>query len=483
MNNDSLATYETWDMTAPVVPPRSRLFHINPVGLGTPLVECLTSYISRVAQAHSISPGALQHHEVPKYGAHRQNIFSCGIKSRARSFTAGINATGTLAADFVSSIGKLTARNDLQYLTMIPWKSLFPSPMLMRGVAAWCPLCLTSWEQAAKPVYVPLLWTLEVVKFCPYHRHPLRFTCPHCSLPQPVLGQCSWVGFCARCKRRLGSDSGKDEAERYAVVHQETPEWEIWVASQIADLIQAGFHDPPLATREQLAALVRIGSDLEGLSSFARLLGVSSTSVWEWRMGAKNPVLPASLRLARIFNVTLVNLLTGMVSPRELQSLNLEGVPHWRNLWGSRRSAPFNKETAARQIDEALRELPPPSLRAFVMRNGYHSVTIQKHFPDQCREIQGRFRDFYEASIQQRQAKKIAEFRQIAYQLHEQGTELLVNRVLKRMSPPRSLDYRIACGTLAEIRREILTMKPLGRPCGKMAEQSASPDALRAQTQ
>jgi hypothetical protein len=59
MNNDGLATYETWDMTAPVIPPRSRLFHINPVGLGTPLVECLTSYISRVAQAHSISPGAL----------------------------------------------------------------------------------------------------------------------------------------------------------------------------------------------------------------------------------------------------------------------------------------------------------------------------------------------------------------------------------------------------------------------------------------
>ena len=463
MNNDSLATYEAWDMTAPLVPPRSRLFHIDPVGLGTPLVECLTSYISRVAQAHSISPGALQHHEVPKYGAPRQNIFSCGIRSRARSLTAGINASGTLAVDFVSAIGKLTARNDLQYLTMIPWKPLFPTPMLMRGVAAWCPVCQTSWEEAGKTVYVPLLWTLEAVKFCPYHRRPLRFTCPHCSLPQPVLGQCSWVGFCARCKRRLGSDSGKDEPERYSVVHQETPEWEIWVASQIADLIQAGFHDPPLLTREQLAALVRIGSDLEGLSSFARILGVSSTSVCEWRMGAKNPVLPAYLRLARIFNATLVKLLTGMISPRELQSLNLEGVPHWRNLWGSRRSAPFNKETAARQMDGALRELPPPSLRAFERRSGYHGDTLQRHFPDRCRELQKRFREYHKASIQERRAKKIAAFRRIAYELHEQGTELLVNRVLKRMSPPRSLDYRIACEALAKIKREILAKEANGQ--------------------
>jgi hypothetical protein len=41
---------------------------------------------------------------------------------------------------------------------------------LMRGLAAWCPVCLTSWEQAGQAVYVPLLWTLEVVKFCPFHR-------------------------------------------------------------------------------------------------------------------------------------------------------------------------------------------------------------------------------------------------------------------------------------------------------------------------
>ena len=464
MNNDSLATYETWDMTAPAVPPRSRLFHIDPVGLGTPLVECLTSYISRVAQAHSISPGALQYHEVPKYGAPRQNIFSCGIKSRARSFTAGINAIGTLAADFVSSIGKLTVRNDLQYLTMIPWKSLLPTQMLMRGVAAWCPVCLSSWEQAAKPAYVPLLWTLEVVKFCPYHRRPLRFTCPHCSLPQPVLGQCSWVGFCARCKHPLGSDSGKDNPEPYSVLQQETPEWEIWVASQIADLIQVGFGDPALVTRGQLAELVRVGCDLEGLSSFARILGVSSTSVCEWRAGEKHPILPAYLRLARVFDVSLVNLLTGRVSPGDLQSLALAGVPHWRNLW-VRRSTAFHKDTAARQMDEALRESPPPSLRAFAMRNGYHNATIEKHFPGQCREIQERFREFYEASIQQRQAKKVAEFRQIAFQLHEQGTELFVNRVLKRMSPPRSMDYRIACEALAEVRREIpADQQRVGKP-------------------
>jgi hypothetical protein len=459
MNNDDLAIYEAWDMTAPVVPPRSRLFHLSPVGLGTPLVECLTSYFSRVAEAHSVSPGALQHYEVPRYGAHRQNIFSCGIKSRARSFTAGINATGALAADIVSAIGKLTARDNLQYLTMIPWKSIFPSPMLMRGVAAWCPVCLASWAKTGKTVYVPLLWTLEAVKFCPCHRCALRLTCPHCSLPQPLLGQRSWVGFCTRCKRWLGSDSGTDNPDLHSTtLHQDAPEWEIWAASQLADLIQAGYHNPPLVTREQLAELVRIGGDLEGLSGFARILGVSSTSVCDWRRGARHPTLPVYLRLARAFNVTLVNLLTGRVSPGELQSLNFEGVPHWRNLC-VRRSKRFSRAKAACQMDEALRESPAPSLGAVERRGGYHKATLQKHFPDQCTAIQKRFRQFDAASIQERRAKKIAEYRQVAYQLHEQGTELFVNTVLKRMSPPRSLDYRIARETLAEIKREILASR------------------------
>ncbi len=61
------------------------------------------------------------------------------------------------------------------------------------------------------------------------------------------------------------------------------------------------------------------------------------------------------------------------------------------------------------------------------------------------------------ANLEERQANKIAEFRQIAYQLHEQGTELFVNRVLTRMSVAKTLDHRIACEVLAEISREIHT--------------------------
>ena len=40
-------------MPAPM-PPRSRLYSLEPIGIGTPQTESLTSYISRLAAAHSV---------------------------------------------------------------------------------------------------------------------------------------------------------------------------------------------------------------------------------------------------------------------------------------------------------------------------------------------------------------------------------------------------------------------------------------------
>ena len=47
----ALETYESWDLKKLVIPSRSRLYQLEPIGIGTPLVESLTGYISRLAEA------------------------------------------------------------------------------------------------------------------------------------------------------------------------------------------------------------------------------------------------------------------------------------------------------------------------------------------------------------------------------------------------------------------------------------------------
>jgi hypothetical protein len=86
MRTDGLAAYESWDLTMPVIPPRSRLYNLSPIGFGTPMVECLTSYFSRLAEAHCLSPGVLVQHELMPHGAGARNMFSFKTDGRARCF-------------------------------------------------------------------------------------------------------------------------------------------------------------------------------------------------------------------------------------------------------------------------------------------------------------------------------------------------------------------------------------------------------------
>jgi len=51
--------FESWELAAPALPPRSRLYSLAPIGVGTAFVEGLTSYVSRLAAAHSVSVGDL----------------------------------------------------------------------------------------------------------------------------------------------------------------------------------------------------------------------------------------------------------------------------------------------------------------------------------------------------------------------------------------------------------------------------------------
>src|SRR5258708_37289702 len=55
---------ETWDLGTLSLPERSRLYHLKPVGIDTPLVENLTSYIIRLAEAHCVLPKTLITKEV-----------------------------------------------------------------------------------------------------------------------------------------------------------------------------------------------------------------------------------------------------------------------------------------------------------------------------------------------------------------------------------------------------------------------------------
>jgi hypothetical protein len=54
--------FESWSLSSPPVPPRSQLYSLQPVGVGTGLVESLTGYVARLAEAHTVSVGGWARH-------------------------------------------------------------------------------------------------------------------------------------------------------------------------------------------------------------------------------------------------------------------------------------------------------------------------------------------------------------------------------------------------------------------------------------
>src|SRR5207253_7783175 len=57
--------YPSWQLTAaPQLPARSYFYHLPPLAVGSAHVESLTSYLTRLAEAHDVTPGILLSREL-----------------------------------------------------------------------------------------------------------------------------------------------------------------------------------------------------------------------------------------------------------------------------------------------------------------------------------------------------------------------------------------------------------------------------------
>ena len=97
----------------------SRLFHLQPMGVGTPYVESLTSYIKRLAEAHSVSPGVLLSKEIlPDINKDYLKVEHYLIFESSMYINAMASETSEA---IVRVLDEKTCNNNLKYLTMSAW--------------------------------------------------------------------------------------------------------------------------------------------------------------------------------------------------------------------------------------------------------------------------------------------------------------------------------------------------------------------------
>ena len=205
--NHSLTIYEPWEIYPLDIPSRSRLFPLKPIGIGTPYVESLTSYLTRLAEAHTVLVGVLVLEEI-------KSVISKQYKSRdlfcIKQYTGAINGTGVIANDLAQALEQLTLRQDLTLLTLLKWSQVFPKRQLTRSVKTWCPKCYQDWLSQNRVIYDPLLWSFDLVNICSIHKIYLQTRCPHCLPELTPLATNSRPGYCSNCRQWLGQNNISD---------------------------------------------------------------------------------------------------------------------------------------------------------------------------------------------------------------------------------------------------------------------------------
>src|SRR5260370_18266404 len=223
MQTDKVTSYDLDNDHPSVCPRRSHLYHLIPIGLGTPFVESLTSYVTRLAEAHCVSLRDLITHELfPLYG--RSYLPSTTDDLNTSTFSKdsqSLNGTSHSTRDFMRVLEQLTLHDNLRFLTMLPWAEVLSCRYLIRRTKACCPFCYQEWLEEGMPIYDPLLWALEVATTCINHNSQLQTCCHHCNRRSTMLATQGRPGRCSHCGVWLGVALAQENSHRVTLTEDE----------------------------------------------------------------------------------------------------------------------------------------------------------------------------------------------------------------------------------------------------------------------
>lgn len=394
---DESEIYEHWELMTPDLSPRSVLYQIHPVGIGTAETECLTSYLARLANSHHLPLRQLLMRRIIPLVNEGRTTSGRPFNFFTLSKMGSANGADTLALDLIDAVERLTLVPGIAPTTFVLWSNVISRRELLRPFRAWCPHCYAHQATEGGPLYDPLLWTLIPVKICPRHRSPLQEKCLVCGKRvQPVLNL-YLPGFCSYCHNWLGASDQESVTDNGKVIVDDL-DYELWVANSIGRIVAASPTLPTMPARQNLISSLNYCCDLlmEGNSRMlSRLLDSPSTTSLKWLQGLTIPSLKTVVRLSYLTKIPLLEILTEPFSVQECISYHPVQISDHRGkqLRSLHRQHPLAQQKVLLQMEAALVETPPPSLVEVARRLGYrHPSTLRVKYPELSKQIAANHR-------------------------------------------------------------------------------------------
>jgi transcriptional regulator with XRE-family HTH domain len=370
------------------IPARSQLYCLEPIGKGTDLVESATSYLSRVANAHTVSTWMLLKHEIAPRLFGPDAVIRNRLSELTATMGAACNGENATASKLVSILQTLTGRDDLGRTTMGFCRGFVASRFLVRVEQAWCSACLNEWKKEGREVYLPLLWHVLAVRVCPRHGTKLNTKCHTCRRSFHPLAH-SRPGFCHRCGEWLGTGS-EEVGHPESVAHKS-------IAQAISDLLRDG---PEMLDKLEKSVFPKniefiLNHFFKGnIQALARYLGINRSSVIAWKKGSQLPSLLLLADVSDRFKISAASLLSRALAAEEITfQPELPIAPKRKEFLSPPK---IDLEQMRRVLEEAIANdsLPRPSLNQLAKRLGCRLTTLGRRFPELAQVVKDRHQKF-----------------------------------------------------------------------------------------
>jgi hypothetical protein len=295
------------------IPKRSYLYNnLEPISVGTPYIESLASYISRLSTAHSLKTGVF----INKILINQQYLKG---NNKEEFYLKNINGFCAKTSIIIEVLEQLTKRNDLKLLTLLKLRNVISERNLFSKKLKWCPICYQQWQNNGQTVYNPLLWNFKIIDVCVLHNRPLKTKCPYCGRQIPVLESKSLPGYCEYCRTWLGSESNEKH-----ILNQAELEFQFFATYNMGELLEYIIESQENISNEVFSNNInKIVEQLFDNSNIklAKKINAKSKKIKNCRVGKDVIELDSLLRLCYILNVSVTNILFKKLSDNNISAM------------------------------------------------------------------------------------------------------------------------------------------------------------------
>lgn len=353
-------------------------FHVAPIGLGTPEVECLSSLLHRISYAHGVSRFQFISHLQSRWRTETGNHLPRCEELRWDGYSPNVSiALSALEYAFGYSV---------EGTTLISLQGICAGNSIgsIKHERCWCPACFKGDREAGRPPYDRLLWRIQGVERCSLHKLKLRRNCPHCQCGQTKDSSKVELDQCSTCSQSLSSlTSIRDYAPRPLFGEAQTEQLILGLGELKGS--------PPGSLR----------LFLNNVNSPAKELGKHLGDVFHTRRCPILPQLTTLIAVATHFGVDIVQLITAPASAAAQSWLEIDRaaprkVRRPTSHLRANRTVWFRKELEAAIAAGG----PYPSTAQFCRSRDYSVTAASNTFPWLTGQLSALHRDWKRAETE-----------------------------------------------------------------------------------